>query len=150
FSLTHAARNQIVGDEGFPDRAESILMKDLAEENYASFRWDSQTGRHDSSVIFLVGATLMLTLKFDESSSGHLVTGGRRPDYDVLERSRNDALRTDTFVNWAVGQSASPGPSSSAVETLLARLTLHHESVSDSGALPDQASGELLSAWRRS
>lgn len=148
FGLTRAARNQIVGENGFPDRAESILLKDLAGESFASFRWDSETGKFDSSVIFLVGATLMLTLKFDDSVAGLLVTGARRPDYDVLERSRNGALRTDMLVSWAVAQNASS--SSVAVEALIGQLTLHHAASSDLGGVLDDAGSELLSKWRRS
>lgn len=148
--LTKAARAQIVGEDGFLDRADAMLLEDLSGEAFASFRWDGDTGRHDPDVIFLVGSTLILTLKFDEMRSSLMVTGARRPDYDVLERSRNGGLRSDNYITWAVGASAYKSSSIAAYQLLVGRLTLHHESELTAASAVDEVGADLLSAWRRS
>lgn len=147
--LTTGARNQIVGANGFPDRADALLAKELDGETFVSFRWDSDTLKYDSTVLFIFGESLRLTVKFDESRKNFVITGVKTPDYDDLDRGRNRALQVDGFIKWVTQRPLDASRMHAAFEMLMYRVGAHHEKSNDLGLTEESVGSELLSGWRR-
>jgi serine/threonine protein kinase len=147
--LTIGARSQIVGPEGFSDRAESLLAEDLGGEVHASFRWDAETLAHDKSILFVFGSSFRLTLKLDSTRGNFIVTGAKKLEYDDLERGRNRSLQVDSFVTWIMRRSLDPLGMARAQDLLCDRVQEFHEEDERSSLGEDAANSSLLNGWRR-
>jgi hypothetical protein len=147
--LTNRARTEIVGPDGFPDRADAILAADLQTEVYANFRWDAASASLDKSTIYLLGEEIRYNLKFDNARGNLVVVGANHPEYEELERARNRALKIDSLFTCVTQQSIVAGDGKAAFESLMSVLESHNDQEALGEADDDSVGHHLLAGWQR-
>ena len=149
--LTDLARSQIVGEDGYVDRATRLAIDDLKGETFVSYRWDSETLSRDRDVIFLIGQSRRYTLRLDRDPGGFTVTAAPRLSFEELEMSRRRGMRADETVAWALRPALNRAVHERARAFLIAALDSHNELVdaAESSSTEVSDAGRLIDIWRR-
>ncbi|GLW08722.1 hypothetical protein Misp01_38520 [Microtetraspora sp. NBRC 13810] len=146
--MTQSAASKILEwAAGSPDvaMAEAEVMEDLAEECFAEFRSNRDTGLSDRRRFQLLGQKYRLSVVVDEREPTRLVVvAADRPESDWRDRARNRACSVGQLVSFRFG-AHKPVGADRGLDTLVEALDEHQEPA----AGPEQDLGDLLAGWRR-
>jgi hypothetical protein len=148
--FTRKAKELLVGEQGYLDRAGRIATEDLAGAVYISYRWDSESLMRDPTVIFLVGAAIRYTVKLDADPVALQVTGVSRPSYEELEGSRKRGMRIDDLVRISFRALVDRSVPLKGRQFLIEALGAHYDRADSATVAIDASEGALLAdVWKR-
>ena len=146
--LTSTARRQLAPEQPPVAAAEVVLMRDLSESPYISYRFDPEKSTYDLQTIFLIGHTRRYVLKPDLVSGELTVTSAIELSFEELESYRRRSLSVAGWISWTTTQPLVKAAIVRGLATIQSALDGFYSSANQSV----EAGGggdDLLDGWHR-